>query len=160
MAEQLNFYDIIKNTKGTLSLTLPSYDMTAPERVITIPFNAKQIRVPRTFALGIFVDPVLESMYKKGKFRVEPADKFEAEVAEIFYPIEDKVKVYAEAEIVKMLQQGNRVGIRQLLEESGANRDNVIIIAREHIGDIPMSMIQDLEKMLGVELQVENASME
>ena len=160
MAEQLNFYDIIKNCKGTLSLRLPSFDMTAPERLVTIPYNAKQIRVPRTFALGIFTNPVLERMYKSGKFRVVPEAQFEAEVAELFYPVEDKVKVVPETEIVKMLKQGNRMGVKKLLEEESANRDNVIIIARENIGDIPVSMIKDLEKMLGVELQVENASVE
>ena len=160
MAEQLNFYDIVKIAKGTLSLVLPSYDMTAPERIVTIPYNGKQVRVPRTFALGIFTNPTLETMYKKGYFKVEPADKFEAEVAEIFYPIEDKVKIVSEEEIIKMLQQGNRIGIKKLLEESSANRDNVIILAKEHLGEIPMSMITDLDKILGVELQVENVAME
>ena len=160
MAEQINFYDIVRTCKGGLSLKMPSHDMTAPERIVHIPHNVKKVRVPRTFALGIFTDGALEQMYKKGMFKIEPEKQFEAEVAEIFYPVENKIQAVPEDEIVKMLRQGNRVGIKNLLSENSANRDNVIILAREHIGDIPTSMVQDMEKFLGVELQIENASVE
>jgi hypothetical protein len=94
-------------------------------------------------------------MYKDGKFRIEPIKQFEEDVAEVFFPIENKVEIVGEEEIVKMLRGGNRVGIKKLLSENSVNRDNVILAAREHIGDIPSSMIEDLNKILGVELQVE-----
>ena len=160
MAEQLNFYDIIKNCKGGLSLVMPSYDMTAPERLVIIPHNVKKVRIPRTFALGIFTNPTLERMYKQGEFHIEPAKQFEAEVAEIFFPIENKINIVDEANIVTMLKQGNRKGIRELIQGNDVNRDNVIILAKEHIEELPLSMVDDLNKILGVELQVENASME
>lgn len=159
MAEQLNFYDIIKKCRGNLGMTLPSFDMTAPPRNIYIPFNGKKVRVPRTFALGIFTDPTLERMYKDGVFVVEPARQFEAEVAEIFFPIENKIVVASEAEILTALKQGNRVSIRKMIEESSVNRDNIITLATENIGDIPGSMVDDLNKMFGVDLRIEDAEL-
>lgn len=160
MTEQLNFYDIIKKCKGGLSLIMPSYDMTTPTRTVIIPHNIKKVRVPRTFALGIFTDPTLEKMYKEGKFIIEPSKTFEAEVAEIFFPIENKVEAVEEETILTMLKNGNRKGIRELIQGSDVNRDNVVIIAREHVQDLSLSMIEDLNKILGTELQVENASVE
>lgn len=160
MAEQLNFYDIVRTCKGTLSLDLPSYDMTAPKRSVSIPYNIQKTRVPRTFALGIFTDSTLEQMYKAGKFRVEPVKQFEAEVAEIFFPIENKVVAVPEEEIISMLKKGNRKGIKDLIANNEVDRDNIIIIARQNIEELPVSMVNDLNKILGVELQVEDASME
>ena len=160
MAEQLNFYDIVKNCKGGLSLRMPSYDMTTPERLVLIPHNIKKVRIPRTFALGIFTEPTLERMYRQGMFKIEPVKQFEAEVAEIFFPVEDKAVSVPEEEIVLMLRQGNRKAIRELVQGNDVNRDNVIILAREHIQELPLSMIDDLNKILCVELQVEDASVE
>lgn len=160
MTEKTSFYDIVKHYKGSLYLNMPSYDMTTLPRKVAIPHNVKKVRVPRTNALGIFQDPALERMYKKGYFSVEPAKQFEADVAEMYMPVEDKVEVIAEEAILEMLVKGNRVAVRKALEEGGANRDNIIMVATEHIDDIPMSMISDLNKILGVELQVEDASVE
>lgn len=160
MTEKTSFYDIVKHFKGSLYLNMPSYDMTTLPRKVVIPHNIKKVRVPRTNALGIFQDPALERMYKMGYFTVEPAKQFEADVAEMYMPVEDKVEAIAESAILEMLVKGNRVAVRKALEEGGANRDNIIMVATEHIDDIPMSMISDLNKILGVELQVEDASVE
>jgi hypothetical protein len=160
MAEQLNFYDIVKTYRGNLCLTLPAYDLSAPSREVYIPHNVSKVRISRTFALGIFTNPTIEKMYKEGYFRVEPAKQFEAEVAEIFYPVEDKVEVVAEDEMVTMLIKGNRQAVKELIAGNDVNRDNIIMLAREHLDEIPVSMVNDLNKILGVELQIEDASVE
>lgn len=157
MAEKLNYYDLVKNTKGGLSLIMPSFDMSTPERIVIVPYDVKKVRIPRAYALGIFTNGTLEQMYKEGKFRIEPVKQFEEEVAEVFFPVEDKVEVLPEEEIVRMLKQGNRIGIKKALEGGTTDRDNVIILARENIGDISMSMIEDMNAFLGVELQIDNA---
>lgn len=154
MAEQAVFYDIVKTCPGGLNLDLPAYDSTAPNRKINIPFNIQKVRVPRVFALGIFVDGTLERMYKKGYFRVEPAKQFEAEVAALFFPVEDKEPVISEKDALDLLVKGNRVRIRELVESNEVARMTILAVAQEHIGDISSSMIADLEKMLGTELQV------
>ena len=157
MAEKMNFYDLVKVTEGSLGLVVPAFDMSSQPRVIDMPFNLKKVRIPRTFALGIFTDAILEDMYKRGKFKIEPEKAFEEDVAEVFYPVENKAVIVDSKEIVKMLKTGNRIGIKKLLGENDVNRDNVIMLAREHLPDISVSMIEDLNKMLDVELQVEDA---
>lgn len=157
MAENIGFYDIIKKTKGSLTLNLPAYDMTSQPRRVHIPYNSKKVRVPRTFALGIFTDPVLEAAYKAGKFVVEPVKQFETEVGEIFYPVENKVVMISDEEVIKMLKQGNRMGIKKAIEDNPACRDNILILTRANIGEIPSSMVKDLSIMFGTELEVEDA---
>lgn len=150
------FYDIVKNCKGGLYLNIPAYDSSVINREISIPFNAKKVRISRVYALGIMIDPTLERMYKEGYFRIEPAKEFEAEVQQIFYPIEDKSPVYADEEILTALMKGNRQLVRKMLEESPVSKDQVIVIAREHIDELSHSMITDLEKILSTSLLVED----
>lgn len=154
--QNVGYYDIVKLCKGGLALRLPTFDSSAIDRRIDFQYNTQKIRVPRAYALGIFVDSTLERMYKEGYFRVEPAEQFEKEVAEIFYPVENKQKVYINSDLLGLLKSGNRVKIKELIEQNSVNKDNIIITAREHIGDLSNSMIKDLERILGVELEVEN----
>ena len=154
--QNVGYYDIVKLCKGGLALRLPTFDSSAIDRRIDFQYNTQKIRVPRAYALGVFVDSTLERMYKEGYFRVEPAEQFEKEVAEIFYPVENKQKVYINSDLLGLLKSGNRVKIKELIEQNSVNKDNIIITAREHIGDLSNSMIKDLERILGVELEVEN----
>ena len=157
MAEKATqtFYDIVKTCRGGLSLSLPAFDASLPNRNISLDYNATKIRVMRTFALGIFTDPVLERMYKEGYFRVEPEKAFEQEVEEIFYPIEGKENSYSDQEILAYLQKGNRVKIKEIVAESPVSREQVITLASENIDSLSQSMIKDLEEILRVELIID-----
>lgn len=148
-------YDIVKLCKGGLVLNLPAYDSSAINRRVEIENGVTKVRVPRTYALGVFIDPTLEYMYREGYFTVEPKAEFEKEVATIFAPVVESIPVATDEEIVKALKSGNRVKIRSWLNTT-VNKDKVIILARENIGDISTSMIADLEKDLGVELTVDD----
>ena len=151
-----NFYRFIKNVKGGLCLTIPSYDSSVAERVFDIPYNQQEVRVPRTYALGIFVNPTLQRMYEEGYFSVEPRKEFEADVAELnSTPASQKVKVVEDGVIVEALKRGNRVKIKEILSQGVVNKDNVITLARENVSDISLSMLEFLEKLLGVELTVD-----
>ena len=150
------FYDLVKTCKGGLSLSLPAFDSSSINRVVNLDWNVNKVRIPRTFALGIFVDGTLENMYKGGYFRIEPAAEFEAEVAEIFFPVEDKKPVFNDTQIKDYLLKGNRAKIKELINNNPVARETIILVARENIGDLSTSMVRDLETMLGVELVVEN----
>lgn len=154
MTEQNVFYDIVKLKPGALSLDLPAYDTSTQNRHVFIPYDVQKVRVPRVHALGIFVDGTLERMYKEGYFRVEPAKQFEAEVAAIFFPVEDKVDVISEKEALELLVKGNRVRVKELVKNE-VNRSIILTVATAHMGEIPSSMIGDLETILGVELRVD-----
>lgn len=155
MAENKTFYDIVKQYKGGLTLIMPSYDSTLPNKTVTIPYNVDRVRVPATFALGIYVDGALQQMYEQGYFKIEPEAAFKAEIAKVFAPVEDFAKIETDPQILEALKKGNRVKIKTLVEASEVNRENVLEIARVNKGDIPTSMIQYIEELFGVELTVD-----
>lgn len=154
--QTVGFYDLIKNCKGGLVLNLPAFDSSSINRRVEFKWNVDKIRVPRVYALGIFVDGTLERMYKEGMFRVEPANIFEKEVAEIFFPVENKAEVINTEKLKEYLLKGNRTKIKELITNNPVARDNIILLVRENIGDLSTSMIKDLEKILDVELVVED----
>ena len=150
-----SFYEIVKLCKGGLTLNMPAFDASTQNRVVSIDWNVQKIRVPRQYALGIFVDGTLQKMYENGYFTVEPAAVFQKEVAEIFYPVENKVNVASDDEIMRALTKGDRVAVKKIVESGVVNKDKVIVLARENIGSLSTSMIRDLEKYLSVELIVD-----
>lgn len=135
---------------------MPAFDVSVNNKKVTIPWDVKKVRVPRVFALGIYTDGTLQRMYEEGYFKVEPADAFQKEVAEIFTPVENKPNVVEDSIILEYLFKGNRAAIRKLIEENNVNKENVILLARENIDKLSTSMVRDLEKILSVELIIEN----
>ena len=154
------FYDIVKLCKGGLTLDMPAFDASTNNRVVRIDWNVNKVRVPRQFALGIFTDGTLTRLYEQGYFRVEPAAQFEKEAEAIYYPVEEKIEVADDQSILNALNKGDRVKVKTLISSGEVNRQKVICLARENIGSLSTSMIRDLEKILGVELTVENEDAE
>jgi hypothetical protein len=161
MMEKVNgFYEIVKLYKGGLSLDMPAFDVSVNNRKVVIPWDVKKVRVPRVFALGIYTDGTLQRMYEEGYFKVEPAAEFQKEVAEIFAPVENKPNIVEESVILDYLLKGNRAAVRKLIEQNDVNKENVILLARENIDRISTSMVRDLEKILSVELIIENENID
>lgn len=161
MMEKVNgFYEIVKLYKGGLSLDMPAFDVSVNNRKVVIPWDVKKVRIPRVFALGIYTDGTLQRMYEEGYFKVEPAAEFQKEVAEIFAPVENKPNIVEESVILDYLLKGNRAAVRKLIEQNDVNKENVILLARENIDRISTSMVRDLEKILSVELIIENENVD
>ena len=159
--EKVNgFYEIVKLYKGGLSLDMPAFDVSVNNRKVVIPWDVKKVRVPRVFALGIYTDGTLQRMYEEGYFKVEPAAEFQKEVAEIFAPVENKPNVVEESVVLDYLLKGNRAAVKKLIEQNDVNKENVILLARENIDKISTSMVRDLEKILSVELIIENENVD
>ena len=154
------FYDIVKLCKGGLTLDMPAYDASSNNRVVHIDWNVKQVRVPRQFALGIFTNGTLTKMYEEGYFKIEPAAQFAKEVEAIYYPVEDKIEIIDDAIILNALTKGDRVQIKQIIASGEVNKQKVVVLARENIANISTSMVRDIEKILSVELVVENEDAE
>lgn len=155
MENKQAFYDIVKQYRGGLALTLPAFDSSVNSRRIDFKYNTNVIRVPRVYALGIFTDSSLVDMYENGYFTVEPNNIFMEDLKEILYQEVEVKKVYDTKTLRDKLIQGDRVFVRECIKDS-VNRENLIIAAKENIGSISGSMIKDLEEMLKVELTVEN----
>lgn len=156
-AQTRSFYDIVKLCKGGLSLNLPAFDSSSNNKQVRIPYDINKVRVSRVHALGIFTDSALEKMYKQGYFRVEPVAEFEKDVASCLSPVENKIEVASDDVIIGYLTKGNRAAIKKLIEEGGiVNKDKIIVLARENIGQLSTTMVKDLEKILSIELIIEN----
>ena len=149
------FYDIVKKYRGGLVLRLPAYDSSVQDRVINFKHNVEKIRVPRIYALGIYIDNTLLRMYQEGYFSIEPADVFLEDSKEINSIDIEPVKIYSKDEILKQLKSNNRVFVKNILKENDVNRENIITIVRENIDTLPSSLIKDLEKILAVKLTIE-----
>ena len=161
MMEKVNgFYEIVKLYKGGLSLDMPAFDVSVNNRKVVIPWDVKKVRIPRVFALGIYTDGTLQRMYEEGYFKVEPAAEFQKEVAEIFAPVENKPNIVEESIVLDYLLKGNSAAVRKLIEQNDVNKENVILLARENIDRISTSMVRDLEKILSVELIIENENVD
>jgi hypothetical protein len=154
------FYDIVKLCAGSLTLDLPAFDASANNKMVHIGWNVQKVRVPRQFALGILTDSTLTKMYEKGYFKVEPAAQFEKEIESIYYPVEERVKIVDDEKIVNALLKGDRVTIKNIMSSGEVNRQKVVVLARENIDSLSTSMVRDLEKILSVELVVENEDAE
>ena len=154
------FYDIVKHCKGGLTLELPAFDASSNNRIVRIDWNVPKVRVPRQFALGIFNNGTLTRMYEQGYFSVEPAAQFNKEVEAIYYPVEERVDIVDDAAILQALTKGDRVKIKNIISSGDVNRQKVVFLARENIGSLSTSMVRDLEKILAVELIVENEDAE
>lgn len=152
------FYDIVKTCKGGLVLNLPAYDSTSIPKRIDFKYNVSKIRVPRVYAIGIYIDSSTQRMYEKGYFTVEPKEAFEADVASVFAPISQK-PIVSEETIKKALLDGNRKQISEWIKDD-LLLNQVVIIARENLDNITNSMIKDLEKMLKIELTIEESNEE
>ena len=58
------------------------------------------------------------------------------------------------------LTKGDRVKIKNIIASGDVNKQKVISLARENIGTISTSMVRDIEKILSVELTIENEDAE
>ena len=152
------FYDIVKLCRGGLILNLPAYDSSLPDRRVEFGYKTEKIRVPRTFALGVFVNSTLENLYKEGYFKVEPSAVFTREVSEIFYPInkDDIAPEISDAQLLEALKKGNRVAVKDYLTQHESIRDRILTIARENVDDLSGSMIKFVEDTLNVSITIED----
>lgn len=154
------FYDIVKLCPGGLSLNLPAYDASSNNRLVRIGWNVKQARVPKQFALGIFIDNALTRMYEQGYFKIEPEAQFKKEVEAIYFPVENAIEIIEDDVILTALLKGDRVKIKNIIASGDINVQKVITIARSNIDTISTSMVRDLEKILSVELTIEGEDAE
>ena len=46
--------------------------------------------------------------------------------------------------------------LKKIIEENPACRDNILILTRTNVGEIPSSMLKDLSILFGTELEIED----
>lgn len=147
-------FTIVKNIKGNLALRMPSHNYSSQDISFIIKDKVKSRPIPATYALGIFIDPVLETMYKKGYFSIEPEAEFRNLSAKNFYVIESK-KQYSGKEITECLLSQNIEKINKIIESGNFAKKQVLINAKEIIDQLNNNTINFLEEKYQVELTIE-----
>lgn len=146
MAKQA--FTFIKKFDGGLTITLESYDFTAPKKEFHIPYNVQSIVVPYVFALGLFVSEGALTQLKLGYFEVKDYDKLVEAGAEHglvaseempkinrFDRIRELMKLKNKVEIEKILKKGNPTEVSAIITCAYENRDNLSASIRKLIED-------------------------
>lgn len=150
-------YTFVKNIKGSLAINLESYDMAAPVKKFVIPFNVSKIVVPYRYALGLFVSPDALTQYKLGCFTVDDKDSLIKDAIEKgLCAGEDYPEINSMVEIEKAVK-GNKVAkIREIITNgTRVEKDNLIALAKEHVGTLTTVCKNLIEQNCGVELEIE-----
>ncbi len=110
-------FRIEKKISGGLSLVLPSHNGVLPIKTVIMPSSQPFVIVPKTYALGIYLDPVCKELYESGCFKVSPeADFIKAVEAELGIQTSFSCPLTNE-EIIKAIKNQNRKLISEWLDK-------------------------------------------
>lgn len=157
MSENKKNYVIIKTAPHDVLFLLHPISNIALTREVHLTDRVRKYALPLDWALGVFQDPYIFNMYRKGYFTfddnksiVEEAYKagvYFGEALDFAPAKENKME-----EILKVLKSGNR---KAILDLAKAERDVVIGVAQQNIDVLPQGVVNMLENTLGVQLIVD-----
>lgn len=150
-------FNFVRNTKGTLSFVLESFDYSAPAKKFVIPHNVTKIVVPYKFALGLFVSSQAYKFYKDGKIIIEDVKELvEDAVNKGLCALEEHPEVESLINIEKIVKSNSYTKIKSLLTSgSKADINNILVIAKENLDTLNVNCKNLIEQHCGVELEIE-----
>lgn len=153
----LSTYTFVKNVAGTLIIDLETYDMMGARKSFRIPHNVKEIVIPHSYALGLFVSYDALNQYKMGYFTIKGEKELIREAIDLgLYAQEDRPDIVPLSEIEKAVKTNNAKVIEGILaKQDKVEIDNLCMYARENIGSLTGNIVDMIEDALGVELRIE-----
>jgi hypothetical protein len=160
-----NLIKIEKRVPGTLVLEFHDFQNSQNKLRIAIEHNQDFRLVPINLVLGMFLIPSTLGAYKSGMFTMPQADKekvFAAAAEQGLYLSQDGEKVpekqpaimFSEAEIRDALKTGKMKVINDIIAKgSKAQKQYLVTIAREEVGNLKQKTIEIIEGGLGISLQ-------
>jgi len=154
-----------KRVPGTLILEFHDFQNYQNKLRVALEHNQPFRLVPMNLVLGMFLMPQTMKAYKGGMFTMSQADKekvFAAAVEQGLYLATDGVKapekqpaiMYSEAEIRDALKTGKIKVINDIVAKgSKAQKQYLVTVAREEIGNLKQKTIEIIEGGLGISLQ-------
>lgn len=155
------FYVIVKTVPGNVFFSLSPIDNSNQTRVIKLTDEMPKARLPRNWALGVFLNQPVFRMFEKGVFTFEELDTIVADAIQEQVYFGDKQLDFKAAEpnttqiIENILKEGNKDKIDELFRKH--RRDSVMVIAKNILSQLTMETIKMLEERTGIQLVVENA---
>ncbi len=164
MSEQVTNKKVFKITK-----TIPG-DVLFGISPISNPNFSKEVyltdrmpfaNLPLDWALGVFLDDGLYTMYKKGCFTFDDNESLvtEAIAAGVYF---DEVLDFTPASvedvdnIFKVLQEGNRPNILKVIDQYG--QEKVEAVAIKNAGKLTANVISMLEKLWNIQLIMDGST--
>jgi hypothetical protein len=163
MSDTIPMYTIIKTTPGNVLFFLSPLDNPGLRKEIYLTDRHPRQAVPQNFALDVFYDSGVFSLYKSGKFTFDKNDEIKKVAIEngtYFETDYDKfVPAVAtkEQDILRILKSGRRVDITSTIKQYG--KEEVTAVAFSHRGELTDAVIHMLESkdLLGISFTIDNA---
>lgn len=159
MSEVINKnYTIIKTIPGTVLFDI--HPVSNPMLTRRVVLNNKQPKqpLPLDWALGIFADPGVYSLYQNKAFTFDNNEDIVNEAFKAGVYFDDKLdftpaKPDQEQYIFGVLQSGNRTQILKLIEDKGTDIVKSVAIART--GEFTQNVVRMLEGIFKVQLIID-----
>lgn len=156
--EKKNFV-LSKNSPGDVFFILHPASNPTLAREISLNKRVQKQALPVDWALGVFLDPGIYTMYKKGiiSFDDNEAIKKIAIDSGVYFDETDFVEVppNRDAEILSILSTGNREKIVKAIDTYG--KDVVKDIVKANVSTLKSGIVTMLEKLLNIQLVLDNA---
>lgn len=152
-----SYFVITKTVPGTVIFDLSPITNTEQHRIIKLTEKMPSTRLPKDWALGVFLKTEVFDMYKKGIFTFDnPEEVTKLAVQEQVYfgdelDFKPRSKDYVN-NILTVLKQAQRNAIIEAIKE---DRDVVLAVAQEHINELTNGTISLLEKETGKQIRIE-----
>lgn len=146
------FYTITKLCKGGLVLNIPDYKGAYANKIVKFTYREERKMVNRNYALGILADPVLNDMFKAGKyFTIDPLNDFLADARELMLDTGKAPEKVNYKEIDSALKSNNQAKIKKWLDNP--KYPEIIVERAEELFDsLSTGMINFLNKELNISL--------
>ena len=152
-----SYFVITKTVPGTVIFDLSPITNTEQHRTIKLTEKMPSTRLPKDWALGVFLKVEVFDMYKKGIFTFDnPEEVTKLAIEEQVYfgdklEFEPRKKDYLD-KILVTLKQAQKNAI---LEYIKSDRDLVLAIAQEHLDELSNGTISLIEKETGKQIRIE-----
>lgn len=151
-------FTITKTVPGTVLFTIrPVSNPSISRRIILTNQNPKQA-LPADWAMGVFADPGVYSLYQKKNFTFDNNDAAVKLAFEMGVYFDDKLDFEPAAPnrseaIFATLQAGNRAAILKTIEEEGQEAVKDVAIARAN--DLTTSVVKMLEAIFKIQITID-----
>lgn len=155
---EIKNYRIIKTIPGTVLFDIhPVSNPSLTRRIVLNKKNPQQI-LPQDWALGIFADSGVYSLYRKGAFTFDDNDSIVTKAFEAGVYFDEKLdftpaKPDQESFIFEILKSGNREKIMKTIQDKG--EDVVKQVAIANAGELTQIVIRMLENIFKIQLTVD-----
>lgn len=155
-----DYFILTKTIPGQIYFDLSPIDNSDQHRVIKLTNEAPTARLPKNWALGVFLNPTAFKMFEKGLFTFNELDTVMqlAQDEQVYFGEEldfAPAPLSIEKDILEALLSGKKDQINAFMTTS-TDKQRVLTVANDNIQQLTKGVISFLEKELGVQLVIDD----